>query len=93
MMEALENILIVLLFALISAICVTAAYGHPGALDNDDCHVVRQDWKYKDGKTLKKSSRHCHSPLNAMALDGKQLLEDREDRGEPVKDKSKEKPK
>ena len=69
------------------------AYGHPGALDNDDCHVVREDWKYKDGKVLKKGTRHCHSPLNAMSLDGKQLLQDPDDKGEPVKKESKDKKK
>jgi hypothetical protein len=85
MSEFWQSVFTVLVSVLIAA---TFAYGHPGGLDNDDCHVVQQDWKYKSGKVLKQGTRHCHSPLNAMALDGRQLLEDPEDKGKSVKEKN-----
>ena len=57
-------------------IFVAYAYGHPGALDDSNCHRVSQDYKYKDGKALKKGSQHCHGRLNDLALDGRNILED-----------------
>ena len=64
-------------------IFVVYAYGHPGALDDSNCHRVSQDYKYKDGKALKKGSQHCHGRLNDLALDGRNILED-----EPITDRN-----
>jgi hypothetical protein len=72
MSEFWQTIFAVLVFALVAA----AAYGHPGALRDDNCHRVQQDYKYQSGKVLKKGSYHCHGRLNDLSLDGRNVLED-----------------
>ncbi len=73
MSEFWQTVFAVMLSVLIA---VAFAYGHPGALDDSNCHRVQQDYKYKDGKLLKKGSQHCHGRLNDLALDGRNMLED-----------------
>jgi hypothetical protein len=70
-----QTIITVLVSVLIASATV---YGHPGALNDENCHRVQSDWEYKSGKTLKKDSYHCHGRLNDMALDGRNMLEDQD---------------
>jgi hypothetical protein len=80
-----QTIFAVVLFALIAAV----AYGHPGALDDSNCHRVQQDYKYQSGKVLKKGSYHCHGRLNDLALDGRNMIEDEKGEKKESKDKQK----
>jgi hypothetical protein len=75
-----QTIFAVVLFALIAAV----AYGHPGALDDSNCHRVQQDYKYQSGKVLKKGSYHCHG-----RLDGRNMIEDEKGEKKESKDKQK----
>ncbi len=70
-------------------IAVTLSYGHPGALDDSNCHYVKQDYKYHSGKVLKKGSYHCHGRLNDLALDGRNMIEDEKGEKKESKDKQK----
>ncbi len=90
-MSELEQTLCTIVFTVLLAVLVVASLvqAHPGALDDSNCHFVKQDWKYKSGKVLKKGSYHCHGRLNDLSLDGRNVLEDPDDKGEPVKKKSK----
>lgn len=67
------------------------AFAHPGRLDEKNCHRVTEDWKYKSGKILKAGTYHCHGKLNDMLLDGRNILEDPNDKGEPARSPKKEK--
>ena len=49
----------------------------PGRPGKDGCHDVHQDFEYKDGRTVKAGSRHCHRLLGEMTLDGKEHLQDK----------------
>jgi hypothetical protein len=80
-----QTIFAVVLFALIAAV----AYGHPGALDDSNCHRVQQDYKYQSGKVLKNGSYHCHGRLNDLALDGRNMIEDEKGEKKESKDKQK----
>ena len=80
-----QTIFAVLLSVLIAAV----AYGHPGALNDENCHRVQQDYKYQSGKVLKKGSYHCHGRLNDLALDGRNMIEDEKGEKKESKDKQK----
>lgn len=76
-------------FLLSTTLAGSIAFAHPGRLNDIGCHKVTQDWKYKSGKVLKAGTYHCHGRLNDFPLDGTQILEDPNDKGEPVKKKDK----
>lgn len=78
------------LLVIFIALPVTA-WAHPGNLDKNGCHQVNRDWKYKSGIVLKAGTVHCHRGLDKLKFDGREILEDPDDRGEPVKQKAKTK--
>ena len=63
-----------------------ASFAHPGRLNSEGCHHVREDWVYKDGKILKAGEYHCHRKFGEIKFDGKELLEDPRDKGMPTKE-------
>ena len=59
-------------------------WSHPGRLNSEGCHHVRKDWVYKDGRTVKADTYHCHRPLGKLRLDGLEALQDPSDPGRPI---------
>jgi hypothetical protein len=87
-MGKLKNLLSSILLAGILLQFPAFALAHPGRLNDDGCHQVHKDWKYKNGKVLKAGSMHCHRGLGKMKLDGSELLEDPKDPGEEAEKKT-----
>lgn len=55
------------------------ALGHPGALNAEGCHVVRQPFQYADGRIVRQGEYHCHRPLDTLRLEGREALKEPEE--------------
>lgn len=80
-MRALAYGVLVVFVAVVLSTLVLAVLdvtAHPGRLDAEGCHTVRQDYSYADGRVVKAGERHCHRILDrsGMPLDGHEVLQD-----------------
>ena len=75
------------LFALLAPTAMVAslllsgpAGAHPGRLDSEGCHKVRNDYEHRSGKVDKAGTEHCHRSKKGLGLgvpmDGREQLAD-----------------
>jgi len=63
-------------FMLTALLYAIPAYSHPGRLSKYGCHEVSRDYKYDDGRAIKKGDYHCHRPIGKTKLDGLERLQE-----------------
>lgn len=72
---------------LLLLVLVGPAAAHPGRLDEHGCHHVHVRWVAKDGTVFEPGTEHCHRKLGEMKLDGRERLQDDDERQtEPPKE-------
>lgn len=62
------------------------AWAHPGRLDAEGCHHVHTRFVAKDGTVFEPGTEHCHRKLGQMKLDGRERLQDPDEKESEPKD-------